>query len=255
MVKIDLDGARATITIDDPERRNPLTAATVDDLVRLTVEANSHPDVRVIVYTGAGEQAFSAGGDLSSGFFDDPIGLHRERGHLAELFRTMWEGEKPTVARVNGHALAGGFGLAVACDITVCVEDARLGTPEIGVGLWPMMITVPLLRAISPKTLFEVMATGRVLTPDEALRIGAVSRVVSRSDLDAAIEEVVASLARHSPATLALGRRSFGAVAGMSPLAALDFLEAGLTSLTLTEDTREGLLAFAEKRDPTWTGR
>jgi enoyl-CoA hydratase/carnithine racemase len=255
MVKIDLDGARATITIDDPERRNPITAATVADLIRLTVEANSHPEVRVFVYTGAGDQAFSAGGDLSSGFFDDPIGLHRERGRLAELFRTMWEGEKPTVARVNGHALAGGFGLAVACDITVCVEDARLGTPEIGVGLWPMMITVPLLRAISPKTLFELMATGRVLTPDEALRLGAVSRVVTRSNLDAAVDEVVASLARHSPATLALGRRAFGAVGGMSPLAALDFLHAGLTSLTLTDDAREGLLAFSEKRDPTWTAR
>ncbi len=255
MVKIDLDGARATITIDDPERRNPLSTATVDDLVRLTVEANSNPEVRVIVYTGAGAQAFSAGGDLSSGFFDDPIGLHRERGRLAELFRTMWEGEKPTVARVNGHALAGGFGLAVACDVTICVEDARLGTPEIGVGLWPMMITVPLLRAISPKALFELMATGRVLTPDEALRLGVVSRVVPRSDLDAAVEEVVAALARHSPATLALGRRAFGAVAGMSPLAALDFLQAGLTTLTLTDDAREGLRAFAEKRDPTWSAR
>ncbi len=255
MVKIDLDGARATITIDDPERRNPLSTATVDDLVRLTVEANSNPEVRVIVYTGAGAQAFSAGGDLSSGFFDDPIGLHRERGRLAELFQTMWEGEKPTVARVNGHALAGGFGLAVACDVTICVEDARLGTPEIGVGLWPMMITVPLLRAISPKALFELMATGRVLTPDEALRLGVVSRVVPRSDLDAAVEEVVAALARHSPATLALGRRAFGAVAGMSSLAALDFLQAGLTTLTLTDDAREGLGAFLEKRDPIWSAR
>jgi enoyl-CoA hydratase/carnithine racemase len=118
-----------------------------------------------------------------------------------------------------------------------------------------MMITVPLLRAISPKTLFELMATGRVLTPDEALRLGAVSRVVTRSNLDAAVDEVVASLARHSPATLALGRRAFGAVGGMSPLAALDFLQAGLTSLTLTDDAREGLLAFSEKRDPTWTAR
>ena len=255
MVKIDLDGARATITIDDPERRNPLTAEAVNDLVRLTAEANSDPEVKVIVYTGAGDQAFSAGGDLSSGFFDDPIGLHRERGRLADLFRTMWEGEKPTVARVNGHALAGGFGLAVACDITICVEDARLGTPEIGVGLWPMMITVPLLRAISPKALFELMATGRVLTADEALRLGALSRVVGRSDLDAAVDEAVASLARQSPATLAFGRRAFGGVAGMSPLVALDFLQAGLTSVTLTDDAREGLRAFAEKRDPTWTSR
>ncbi|MGH8959484.1 MAG: enoyl-CoA hydratase/isomerase family protein [Acidimicrobiia bacterium] len=255
MVKIDLNGARATITIDDPERRNPFNAQTVEDLGRLTAEANSNPEVKVIVYTGAGDIAFSAGGDLSSGFFDDPIGLHRERGRLANLFRTMWEGEKPTVARVNGHALAGGFGLAVACDITICVDDARLGTPEIGVGLWPMMITVPLLRAVSPKALFELMATGRVLTPDEALRLGALSRVVRRSDLDAAVDEVVDALAQQSPATLALGRQAFAAVAGMSPRTALDFLQAGLTSVTLTEDASEGLRAFAEKRDPTWTSR
>ena len=255
MVKIDLNGTRATITIDDPERRNPLSAQAVDDLVRLTAEANAEPEVRVIVYTGAGDKAFSAGGDLSSGFFDDPIGLHRVRGRLADLFRMMWEGEKPTVARVNGHALAGGFGLAVACDITICVADARLGTPEIGVGLWPMMITVPLLRAIPPKALFELMATGRVVSPEEALRLGAVSRVVARSQLDEAVDEVVASLARQSPATMALGRQAFSAIAGMSPVAALDFLHTGLTAVTLTDDANEGLRAFAEKRDPSWTSR
>ncbi|MGH9892361.1 MAG: enoyl-CoA hydratase-related protein, partial [bacterium] len=130
-----------------------------------------------------------------------------------------------------------------------------LGTPEIGVGLWPMMITVPLLRAIPPKVLFELMATGRVLTPGEALRLGAVTRVVTRAELDAAVDEAVASLARQSPATLALGRRAFGAIAGMSPLAALDFLHTGLTGLTLTEDAKEGLAAFAEERDPNWTSR
>ena len=89
------------------------------------------------------------------------------------------------MARVNGHALAGGFGLAVACDITICVDDARLGTPEIDVGLWPMMITVPLLRAMPAKAVLELMMTGRILTPEEALRLGAVSRVVTRSELDA----------------------------------------------------------------------
>jgi enoyl-CoA hydratase/carnithine racemase len=255
MVKIDLNGPRATITIDDPERRNPLSAQAVDDLVRLTAEANADPDVRVIVYTGAGDAAFSAGGDLTSGFFDDPIGLHRIRGRLAELFRLMWQGEKPTVARVNGHALAGGFGLAVACDITICVDDARLGTPEIGVGLWPMMITVPLMRAIPPKALFELMATGRVVSPEEALRLGAVSRVVPRRQLDEAVDEVVAALVRQSPATMALGRHAFSAIAGMSPDAALDFLHTGLTAVTLTDDAKEGLRAFAAKRDPSWTSR
>jgi enoyl-CoA hydratase/carnithine racemase len=177
------------------------------------------------------------------------------RGKLAELFRIMWEGEKPTVARVNGHALAGGFGLAVAADFTICVDDARLGTPEIGVGLWPMMITVPLLRAIPHKALFDLMATGRVLSPEEALRLGAVSRVVSRADLDSTVDDLVSSLARQSPAVMAQGRRTLAAIAGMSPEAALDFLQTGLTAVTLTEDAREGLAAFAEKRAPVWVGR
>ena len=209
----------------------------------------------MIVYTGAGERAFSAGGDLSSGFVDDPVGLHRDRGVLADLFRAMWRGGKPTVARVNGHALAGGFGLAVACDITICVEDAKLGTPEIDVGLWPMMITVPLLRAMPAKAVLELMMTGRIITPDEALRLGAVSRVVSRADLDSVVDEMAAGLAAKSPAVMMLGRDAFDSVVGLDVDSALEHLQAGLTAVALTEDSREGVAAFIEKRAPRWTGR
>ncbi len=255
MVKIDKAGPRATITIDEPERRNPLSAQVVTELLAATIEANDDPEVRVLVYTGAGDKAFSAGGDLSAGFFDNPIANHRTRGKLVELFRAMWEGEKPTVARVNGHALAGGFGLAVACDITICVDDARLGTPEVGVGLWPMMISVPLLRAVGAKALFELMATGRTITPGEARDLGAVSRVVARDELDSAVDETVEALVSRSPAAIAWGRSALQAIAGMSPLDALDYLHTGLTALTLTEDAQEGLRAFAEKRSPTWIGR
>ena len=206
--------------------------------------------MRVLVYTGAGDIAFSAGGDLSAGFFDNPIANHRVRGALVNLFRAMWEGEKPTVARVNGHALAGGFGLAVACDITICVDDARLGTPEVGVGLWPMMISVPLLRAVGAKALFELMATGRTITAAEALDLGAVSRVVERGQLDAAVDETVEALAGRSPAAIAWGRSTLRAIAGMSPLDALDYLHSGLTALTLTEDAQEGLPRLRRKACP-----
>jgi len=254
MVKFDLEGARVTITIDEPERRNPLTAQTVADLSRFTDEANRLPEVRAIVYTGAGGQAFSAGGDLASGFFDDPIGQHRARGALAGLFQAMWTGEKVTIARVNGHALAGGFGLAVACDITVCVDDAKLGTPEVGVGLWPMMITVPLLRAAPAKLVYELMVTGRLITPAEAATMGLVSRVVARGELDRAIDEIVAGIAERSPSAIALGRAAFAAVQGLDPASALDLLQTGLTAATMTDDAREGLAAFGEKRSPAWTG-
>jgi enoyl-CoA hydratase/carnithine racemase len=117
-----------------------------------------------------------------------------------------------------------------------------------------MMITVALMRAIPHKAMFDLMATGRLLLPEEALGLGAVSRVVTRADLDSTIDDLVASLARQSPAAMSLGRRALAAIAGLSPLAALDYLHAGLTAVTLTEDAREGLAAFSEKRDPVWIG-
>ena len=225
------------------------------DLLTRTLAAQADPTVRVIVYTGAGHGAFSAGGDLSSGFVSDPVGQHRDRGALADLFRAMWRGGKPTVARVNGHALAGGFGLAVACDITICVEDAKLGTPEIDVGLWPMMITVPLLRAMPTKVVLEMMMTGRIISPAEGLQFGAVSQVVARSDLDRVVDEVVDRLSSKSAAVMMLGRDAFNTVAAGEMDRALDLLQAGLTAVALTEDSREGIAAFIEKRAPRWTGR
>lgn len=255
MVRYETAGDRAIITIDEPERRNPLSTTTMAELLAHTRAAHADPSVKVIVYTGAGERAFSAGGDLSSGFVDDPIGLHRDRGVLADLFRAMWRGGKPTIARVNGHALAGGFGLAVACDITICVDDAKLGTPEIDVGLWPMMITVSLLRAMPAKAVLELMMTGRILTPDEALRLGAVSRVVTRAELDPVVDEIATGLAAKSPAVMMLGRDAFDSVLGLDVDSALEHLQAGLTAVALTEDSREGVAAFIEKRPPRWTGR
>lgn len=211
-------------------------------------------DVRVVVYTGAGDRAFCAGGDLSGSFVDDPIGLHRGRGDIAELFRTMWRGGKPTVARVNGHALAGGFGLAVACDITICVDDAKLGTTEVKVGLWPMMISAVLARVMPRKAALELMLTGRIIEPVEALRLGAVSRVVPRAELDAVVDDTVEALLSLSPATLMLGKDSFNAMYDGGLDSALDRLQGGLTQVAMSGDAREGVAAFIEKRPPHWSG-
>lgn len=250
MIDYKVSNGRATITINDPERRNPMSVETMSGLLEATRAAVDDPEVRVIVYTGAGENAFSAGGDLSGSFVDDPVGLHRERGALADLFRLMVRGGKPTIARVNGHALAGGFGLAVACDITVCVEDAKLGTTEIRVGLWPMMISAILARIMPRKAVLELMLTGRTIDPVEAQRLGAVSRVVARDDLDGVVDEIVDGIIRSSASTLMIGRDSFYGMLDVDFDAALDRLQIGLTETAMSEDAAEGVAAFLEKREP-----
>lgn len=250
MIDYKVSNGRATITINDPERRNPMSVAAMSGLLDATQAAVDNPEVRVIVYTGAGEKAFSAGGDLSGSFVDDPVGLHSERGALADLFRLMLRGGKPTVARVNGHALAGGFGLAVACDITLCVEDAKLGTTEIRVGLWPMMVSAILARTMPRKAVLELMLTGRTIDPVEAQRLGAVSRVVARDDLDGAVDEVVDGIIRSSASTLMIGRDSFYGMLDADFDAALDRLQIGLTETAMSEEAAEGVAAFLEKREP-----
>ncbi|HET6793368.1 MAG TPA: enoyl-CoA hydratase-related protein, partial [Acidimicrobiales bacterium] len=218
--------------------------------------AGADPDVRVVVLTGAGDRAFCAGADLGgmsagAGFLE----LHHGRGELARLFEAMWSLGKPTVARVRGYALAGGFGLALACDIVIAAEDAQFGTPEVDVGLWPYMITVPLVRSMPPKKALELMMTGRRVGAEEAERIGFVNRVTTVEGLDGAVDEMAASLAAKSPAITRLGRDSFYRVWDMDASAALAHLQSLLTITTMTDDSREGIAAFAEKRRPQWTGR
>ena len=202
--------------------------------------------------TGAGDRAFSAGGDLSAGFMDRPLEQHRDRGALADLFRALRAARTPSIARVNGHALGGGFGLAAACDVVVAVEDARFGMPEIDVGLWPMMITAVLQPAVPQKALLELMLTGRRISAEQARQLGIVSQVVGRDRLDAAVDDVVEAIAERSPTTIALGKRAFYQAAGMDFDSALDHLHVGLTAVGMTDDAAEGVEAFVEKRPPRW---
>jgi enoyl-CoA hydratase/carnithine racemase len=232
-----------------------MSLETMRALVGGVATATADDSIRVIVITGAGDKAFSAGGDLSGRFVDAPLADHDVRGELANLFRSLRRCGKPVIARVNGHAIAGGFGLAAACDIVIAVEDATFGTPEINVGLWPMMISAVLQRLVPRRVALDLMLTGRRISADEALRIGVVSRVVAAADLDVVVDETVARLLAVSPATLALGKDAFYAIEDMPLDAALDHLHTGLTAVAATEDAAEGVAAFVEKRAPEWRGR
>jgi len=161
LVESNADGT-TLITINRPERRNAMSYGVMSGLRDAMARARADDSVRVVVLTGAGDKAFCAGADLT-GIAENAgaAAAHEGRGHLANLFRDMWSLGKPIIARVRGYALAGGFGLACACDLIVASDDSTFGTPEINVGLWPYMITVPLLRSMPPKTALDLMITGR----------------------------------------------------------------------------------------------
>lgn len=242
-----------TLTIDRPEKRNALTWDLVGELRRALAEAKADPDVRVVVLTGAGDRAFCAGADLAG--MADGAGyaeLHDARGELARLFRDLWDLGKPTIARVRGYALAGGFGLALACDLVVAADDAVFGTPEIDVGLWPHMITVPLTRSMPPKRALELMMTGRRVSASEAEQIGFVTSVVAPERLDLEVADLASVLASKSPVALKLGRDSFYGAWDLAAEEALRYLHPLLTVTASTEDAAEGIAAFQEKRPPRW---
>jgi enoyl-CoA hydratase/carnithine racemase len=246
----------AYVVLNRPDRRNALSWTMVSRLREVLEELRGDEQVSAVVLEGAGDKAFCAGADLSgmaegAGHLD----LHDSRGELATVFRQLWVLGKPTIAKVRGYALAGGMGLALACDLVVAADDAVFGTPEIDVGLWPFMITVPLLRSMPPKRALELMMTGRRVDAGEAERIGFVTSVVPVGRLDVEVDELADTLASKSPAVMRLGRDSFYAVCDLAADDALRLLHPMLTVTASTDDTAEGLAAFAEKRAPRWTGR
>ena len=256
-VLVALDGHVATLTLNQPDRRNPLSAVMIRDLGTALGWARDEAEVRVVVLTGSGDRAFCAGADLATSFSGDAGELERHygRGGIAGLFRSMRELGKPILGRVNGHALAGGFGLACACDLLISADTATFGTPEINVGVWPMMISAVLARNLPRKLILEMMLLGDRWTAEQMRQAGLVNRVVPPAELDAATAEMAGRLARKSPAIMRLGRDAFYRSEDMALDEALDYLHSQLTLVTLTEDTREGVRAFFEKREPDFKGR
>ena len=245
----------ATVTLNRPEQRNPLSATMLRDLASALRWCRAEPEVRVVVLTGAG-RVFCAGADLTS--FDghpSPLDKYRSRDLFVDLFVLMAELGKPIVGRINGHALAGGFGLACSCDILVAVDTATFGTPEINVGIWPMMIQAILSRSVPRHVLLDMEMLGDRWTAAQLQSVGVINRVVSHEQLDSAVNEIADTLARKSPVAMQLGRNSFYRQQDMDFRAAMYYLHGQFLLVSDTDDAREGIKAFFEKREPDFTGQ
>ena len=256
VVRIALDDGVLTVTINRPEQRNALNADVTRGLLDAVQRAEREDEIRVVVLTGAGERAFCAGADLG-GLRSDAGAVERHEGRtmFADVLQAVRRAPTPVIARVNGAALAGGFGLALACDLAIAADDATFGTPEVKVGMWPYLISAVIIEHLGPKRTMDLLLTGRRIDAAQALEWGLVNRVVPRDRLDAAVDETAQGLAALSPLVLALGKQAYAISSQLRRDDALEYL-GGMLGLHLqTEDAAEGLTAFLEKRAPQWRGR
>ena len=254
-----VDGAAARITLNRPEKRNPIGPQTIGELLHAIERAKGDPAVRALVFTGAGK-VFSAGGDLGQFASQaqgqgSTVGGELPPGSWVDLNLALTRVGKPTIAMVNGHAMAGGLGFVVACDIAIAADDAQLAVPEINVGLWPMMISANIFRNVPRKQGLLLMMTGDRISAAEGERIGLITRAVPRDQLADTVHQLVDKLAAKSPRVMQMGLEAFYAQQDMALEEALPYLEQMLGRCFETEDFREGVAAFLEKRPPRWKGK
>lgn len=249
-------GRALWLIINREAKRNALSAAVVEGIGEGLKAGVADREVAAIVITGAGEKAFCAGADLDPKSAPFQMDAATPRLAYADLLRTMIACEKPVVARVNGACMAGGMGLLGAADMAIASDAAKFGLPEVGIGVFPMMVAAILQNRldIPARKLAEMCLTGDPITAQEALSLGLVNRLVPFADLDAATDALVEKLASRSPTALRLGKRAMTAMRGMDWDAALAHAESQIRLVALTGDAREGLASFAEKRAPNWPG-
>jgi enoyl-CoA hydratase len=248
----------ATITISREDKRNALSPTAIKEMADALNQYNEDPDFRVLVLTGAGSRVFSAGADFGEamGNVSDSLGKCEASAGFANLLKSIRNLKKPIVARINGHALGGGFGLASACDIVIAAEDCQFGTPEVSVGLFPWIIMPVLLQATPYRKRFlEMVLTGGKVDAKTAMELGFVNHVVSRDQLDAKVSEITGQLAGKSPRIARIGRHYFFDVRDMDFEQAIDYGVSMLAANMGAEEATEGVTAFLEKRKPVWKSK
>jgi enoyl-CoA hydratase/carnithine racemase len=253
-VLFDVRGHACWLTLNRPDKRNAINAGVIAGLREGLRRAHADPGVRAIVVTGAGDKAFCAGGDLKpgEGFSFD---MARPNLDYADLLREAQAATLPLIARVNGTCMAGGMGLLCMADMAVAADHASFGLPEVKVGVFPMQVLSLLQDIVPRRTLREWALTGEPVSAAEAFAAGLLNHVVPRSELDARTQWLLDRITDKSPTAIRRGKYAMRAVAHMSFDQAIAYTEGQIALLALTEDAREGLAAFNEKRKPVWTGR
>jgi methylglutaconyl-CoA hydratase len=254
-VLIEKRGPVQWITINREARRNAMNDAVTDAIAAGLTSASADPEVRAVVLTGAGDKAFCAGADLSadSGSFKydySKVGLS-----FVKLMKKARDLTLPLIARVNGHAMAGGMGLMGMCDMAIGVDTARFGMPEVKIGIFPMQIMAVLQQLIPSRKLYEMALTGEPITAAEALELGLLNYVVPMSELDTKLEWLLSRLLDKSPTAIKRGKYAMRITEQLNFDQSAVFMEAQIGTLALTEDAAEGRAAFIEKRTPIWPGR
>jgi enoyl-CoA hydratase len=256
VVKYEVAEGVATVTLNNPEKRNMLSGQMLSELVDAMKTARDSEDVRAVVLTGAGDKVFCAGADLGGFAADVPlVAKHFATDLFLEFFRLMPRLGKPSLCAANGHVLAGGMGLALSCDLLIAKEGATFGTPEINVGAFPYMIMAIIYRNVPRKKVNEMMLLGERLSAPEAVEYGLANKVAPAGEFDAAVADWATKLASKSPVLMRLGHDAMYRQQDMAVDDALDYLRSQLSLTFSTEDIVEGVTAFFEKRDPQWKGR
>jgi enoyl-CoA hydratase len=250
------DRGVAGIVLDDPSTRNALGDDLLDELITRLEQARDDADVRVVVLSSADDRVFSSGGNLKA-FADDRPVIEKYAGldRFPRLYELLAGLGKPALCAANGDVLAGAFGLALACDLIVAREGARFGCPEINVGVFPFMISALIYRSVPRAKANELMMTGELITAEEALGLHIVNKVVPAAEFDDEIQRLAGQIASRSPLLMRLGKHALNATRDLPLAEALNYLQGQLALAFSTEDIREGVAAFRERRAPRWQGR